>query len=199
MRGPLVLGCVWLGLLVACGPAENTERRHGVAEDARALAAILDSDPTGQAIDDADDAVDTNRPVMAAGILTEAALPATLRQIERIEALEPTTSEGRSLRSRALRVHRARMTGLEHYRDALARGVDEDEVLLDGLHETSVAERDLLALRNDLVAHAPLSAPAEPSDLPPVSTPRADDGDSTAEPEEAVDEPGELDDALPEM
>jgi hypothetical protein len=197
----LALGWCALG----CGAGDDAPPPT-VGADARALAAILDSDPTGPALDDAMQAVDTGRPVMAAGILSADAIPAARRQLERMEQLHAASSDGRSLYLRAMRVQRARVAALEHYRDALARGPVEDDVLLDALHETSTSERDLLALRQDLVEHAPLPERAiDPSaGLPPIGEATGDVVDTTEEPvevvdDQVVDDPGRLDDALPEM
>lgn len=196
---------ITLAMTVALGCGEDTTPvapSEAEPADARALAEILDSDPTGQAVDDAVRAVDTRRPVMASGILANGAVPATRLQIDRIEALAPASPEGRALRTRALRIHRARLTALEHYRDALSRGEVDDDVLLDALHETSSVERDLLVLRDDLAVHAPRGGapvPEAPGMPPFAGGGRPDDGDTTEEPTERVADPGAVEDALPEM
>ncbi len=190
-------------LAVGCGEdAPAVEPSVAEPTDARALAAILDDDPTGPAIDDAVRAADTRRPVMASGILANSAVPATRLQIDRIEAWAPESPNGRTLRTRALRIHRSRLTALEHYRDALARGEVDDEVLLDALHETSSVERELLTLRDELAVHAPRgeTAPEGAPGMPPFrGGGLPDDGDTTEEPTEVVEDPGVVEDALPEM
>lgn len=197
----------WLPLLatlaLGCGQdASPLAPEEAEPADARTLAQILDDDPTGQAIDDAVRAVDTRRPVMASGILANSAVPATRLQIDRIESWEPAGPGGRTLRIRALRIHRARLTALEHYRDALSRGEVDDEALLDALHQTSSVERDLLVLRDDLAVHAPRGETpvVEAPGMPPFAGgARPDDGDTTEEPTDLVADPGVLEDALPEM
>jgi|GEM_PF-2708360 len=190
-------------VMLGCGEdAPAVAESEAAPADARALAEILDSDPTGQGIDDAVRAVDTRRPVMASGILANSAVPATRLQIDRIEALAPASPEGRTLRTRALQIHRARLTALEHYRDALSRGEVDDDALLDALHETSTVERDLLVLRDDLAVHAPRDEDpvgAAPGMPPFAGEDRPDDGDTAEEPTHVVEDPGVVEDALPEM
>lgn len=189
-----------LMLAIGCSDGEEAPPPT-LGADVRALAEILDTDPTGTALDDAMQAVDTGRPVMAAGILGESAIPAARHQLERMEVLRASSPDARTIYARAMRVQRARIAALEHYRDALARGPVEDDLLLDALHETSTSERDLLALRQDLAPHAPIPERAiDPSaGLPPIDGETRDEGDTTEEPAERVADPGALDDALPEM
>lgn len=193
---------LWLvGVFVlACGEEAAETPVVDVAADARALAAVIDDDQCGPAIDDAMHAMDTDRPVMAAEILGESAVPAARQMLSRIELLRPTTSDGRTLRTRGLQAGRARVAALEHLRDALARGPVEDDVLLDAIHESAEAERDLQLLRTELAVHAPLPERAEVPGAAPIHTtdPR-DEGDTTDEPGEGEPTPGELEDGLPEM
>lgn len=187
-------------LLLGCGDDEAETAPPDVGADARAIAEVMDADECGPAIDDAMHAMDTERPVMAAGILAESALPAARQQLGRLEAVEAATPDGRTLRSRALRIHRARITALEHLRDALARGPVEDEALLDAIHESATAERELTTLRMELAPHAPLpERPEVPGATSIRSTDPVDEGDTTDEPAEGEERAGELDDALPEM
>jgi hypothetical protein len=185
-------------LLVACGEDEAA-RPADLAAEAVAIAAVIDDDRCGPAIDDAMHAMDTERPVMAAGILGSTALPAARQQLAWVEAIEAGSPEARTLRSRAVRIHRARVVALEGLRDALARGPVEDDALLDAIHASAEAERELQLLRAELAAHAPLPEREEvPGAAPIRAAAPADDGDTTDEPETGDPGAGELDDALPE-
>jgi hypothetical protein len=185
-------------MLVACGDDEAA-RPADLAAEAVAIAAVIDDDRCGPAIDDAMHAMDTERPVMAAGILGSTALPAARQQLGRIEAVEAGSPEARTLRARAVRVHRARIAALEGLRDALARGPVEDDVLLDAIHASAEAERDLQQLRTELAVHAPLPDRDEAPGATAIrGVERVDDGDTTDEPTESEPGAGELDDALPE-
>jgi hypothetical protein len=185
-------------LLVACGEDDAT-RPSDLSAESVAIAAVIDDDRCGPAIDDAMHAMDTERPVMAAGILGSTALPAARQQLGRVEAIEAGSAEARTLRSRAVRIHRARIAALEALRDALARGPVEDEQLLDAIHASAEAERDLQALRAELATHAPLPGRDEvPGATAIRSVERVDDGDTTDEPAEHEPGASELDDALPE-
>ena len=206
-RGLFVALAVALG---ACGEADDGSAARSLEADARTLATIVASDPAGSVLDDVDDAIDTDRPVLGADLLTELGLPALRRQVTRIEDLSVATSEGRTLRARAVRLYRARVTAYEAYRDLLMRGLVDDVELLDALDAVSENEREILALRRDLVALVP-AAPSEEAaradeepglaGLPPVAREPTPPDDETpgGEPEGREEDPAVLEDALPEM
>lgn len=210
-RSPVVASLVLV--LGACGEHDDGSAARSVEADARVLVAIVSSDPSASVLDDVDDAIDTDRPVLGADLLTELGLPALRRQVTRIEDASVATTEGRTLRARALRLYRARVSGYEAYRDLLTRGLVDDMALLDALDAVSENEREILALARDLAALVPTAAsgtaaaPGEPEEvpalggLPPIArdpTP-ADDETAGDEPEGRAEDPALLEDALPEM
>ncbi len=206
--GALALAVAVLG---GCGD-EGSATAAGFEADARAIAEIVATDPAAPVLDDVDDAIDTDRPVLASDLLTELGLPTLRRQVTRLEDLRPTTAEGRTLRARAVRLYRARVTAYESYRAALVRGLVDDDALLDALDAVSANEREILTLQYDLAAIVPIARPAAaPADdedeapglagLPPVAREASAPDDETlgGEPEGRVEDPAVLEDALPEM
>lgn len=206
VRGALALAVAILG---GCGE-DGPSNAAGFEADARAIAEIVATDPAAAVLDDVDDAIDTDRPVLASDLLTELGLPTLRRQVTRLEDLRPTTAEGRTLRARAVRLYRARVTAYESYRAALVRGLVDDEALLDALDAVSANEREILTLQYDLSAIVPIARSVattadedEPglAGLPPVAREAAAPDDETlgGEPEGRVEDPAVLEDALPEM
>jgi hypothetical protein len=191
------------------GGAEDAAAAASAEADARVIAEIVGTDPGPAVLDDVADAIDTDRPVMAADLLDEVGLPAMRRQVTRLEDAPMATSEGRTLRARTVRLYRARVTAYETYQRLLMRGVmaEEGEELLDALDAVSENERDLLALQRELAELAPIVHADEPDEeaalggLPPVhrETPPPDDETPGDEPEGPEEDPARLEDALPEM
>lgn len=157
-----VLGIAALSIAACWTGCSGGSASGGSPEsDAARLQEILGSDPSNAVLDEIEEAVDSERPVMAAEMIERAGIPAVRRQIERLEGAAVTTQEGRRLRTRAVRVHRARLHALEAYRDALARGIGtEDEDLLDAMRAYAEAEMDIASLADDLARIRPLAAGA---------------------------------------
>lgn len=182
-------------LALACSGSSSGERAGATVEDdAIVLQTILGTDPARTILHDVDEAIRAERPVMAAELIQQAALPAVRRHIEEFQHARVATQEGRRLRDRAIRLHRARRDALERYANALARGIGtEDEELLAGLDAYGDAEREILRLHDDLDAIRPISPEAIErarearettlGGLPPIRR---------GEPPEADDAPGEL-------
>ncbi|MFO0681058.1 MAG: hypothetical protein U0234_03355 [Sandaracinus sp.] len=191
----------WLALLLAialaaCGSTEERAPRS-VRTDVQRLQAALTDDPAQLVLDEVDDAIARQRPVMAADLLEDGAIPAVRRHIDTIQHLEMTTSEGQTYRTRALRLLRTRVTALIHWQTALARGIGhEDESLLDALHETAEAEHALADFHAELATVRPLES-GEGGDrsealegLPPLAPPTSGEGDDTVTPPPAPDPHG---------
>jgi hypothetical protein len=174
-----------------------------IEADVIVLQEILGSDPARTVLGEVEQAVDDERPVLAASLIDEAALPRTRDQIERLEGAPAGTPEGRDLRTRAVRVHRARASALELYRDALQRGIGtEDMQLMDALRAYREAETDILALHAALEEIRPLAPEVEERQrreeaalggLPPIRRDEASRHD-----DEALDPPPERDDTAGE-
>ncbi len=197
MRGALALA---LGLvLVACGGSEGeAPAPRSVRTDVMRLQAALTDDPAQLVLDEVDDAVARQRPVMAADLLEDGAIPAVRRHIDTLQHLEMATGEGQTYRTRAIRLLRARLTALTHWQTALARGIGhEDESLLDALHEAAEAERALADFHAELATVRPLEGAEGGGDrgealegLPALAPPTSGEGDDTVTPPAAPDPHG---------
>lgn len=155
-----VLGLALL-LLAGCGeegpPAD-------LLADVTTLQEIVGRDPAPEAIDAAD-AIADDRPVHAARMLRNSAIPAARRQLDDVEAAELGTSRGRTYRRRMARAYRARLDAIETYRTVLERGEAADPVeLLDAIRARREAEVQLLDLLTELqeLSPAPPRPPGEP-------------------------------------
>lgn len=197
MRSAVLL-VAWLFVAgCECDHAETVPQSE--LDDVARLQAALTEDPAQLVLDEVDDAVARQRPVIAADLLDDAAIPAVRRHIETLQQLEMTTSEGQTLRTRAIRLLRGRQRSLEHWRDALARGIGhDDESLIAALHEAGEAEHDIAAFLGELAAIRPLDThQAGEGDrsgalegLPPLEPPRATEGDDTVTPPSEPDPHG---------
>jgi len=148
-------------LVVACSGSGQDSSAPTIEADAIALQTILGADPARSILHDVDEAVRAERPVMAAELIEQAALPAVERHVQELLRAQVTTQDGRRLRDRAVRLHRARRTALERYGRALARGIGtEDEELLSALDAYGDAEREILQLHDDLDAIRPVAPDA---------------------------------------
>ena len=147
-----------LALVVsACGGGGDAAPPSAdVRADAQALQQILGEDPARLVLEEVDVAIREERPVLASQIIDSAAIPATRRQIERLEQAPAASQQGRTLRARAVRLHRARLRALEQWRDALATTV-EDDALVEALHASADAEREIVELYDELERIRPLA------------------------------------------
>lgn len=198
-RGRLLLmACMAALVLASCECDHSAPVPQSELDDVERLQNALTEDPAQLVLDEVDDAVARQRPVIAADLLDEAAIPAVRRHIAAIQALELGTSQGQTFRTRAVRLLRARATSLEHWRDALARGIGhDDEELLDALHEAGEAEHAIAEFLTELAAIRPLEtgqAPIDHSgvleDLPPLAPPATTEGDDTVTPPSEPDPHG---------
>jgi hypothetical protein len=194
----IALACTVVLLLAACECEHVEAVPAGERDDVERLQAALTEDPAQLVLDEVDDAVARQRPVIAADLLEEAAIPAVRRHIEALQALQLGSSQGNTLRTRAIRLMRNRATALGHWHDALARGIGhDDEVLLDALHETAEAERAIGELLAELATIRPLETGEGVADregalegLPPLEPPTSGDGDDTVTPPSEPDPHG---------
>jgi hypothetical protein len=184
-----VRGVAALTVLITLACSGNEQAPADERADVERLQAALTEDPAQLVLDEVDEAVDHDRPVIAADLLDDAAIPAVRRHITTVQGLEMHTSAGQSYRSRAARLLRARLHALELWRDALSRGVGfEDDQLLEALHATGEAEHDIAAFHAELATIRPLDTAGAPSsevreqvaeDLPALAPPSSGAGDDT--------------------
>lgn len=132
-------------LTLACGDDDAADAR-ALARDAQLLRVALSDDPTVLPLADVEAALEEDRPVLASERLTRAALPAAKRHLDAVRSLRAESTEGRALVKRAREVLGDRIQALERQRDAYARGLVEDLILLEALDEMRRAEQELLSL-----------------------------------------------------
>ena len=157
--------------------------------DVEHLQNALTEDPAQLVLEEIDQAIATDRPVMAADLIETSAIPAVRRHIDTVRVLHMDTTAGRNLRMRAVRLLRHRLTALEHWRDALGRGIGhEDEALVDAIHDNAVAEHELFELHQELAIIRPLrtaptpAASEDPMEAPPDLMPPRPPSDDDPEP-----------------
>ncbi len=201
----LAVGCSGFG----GPPIAPVDERNDVEH----LQNAMTEDPAQMVLEEIDQAIASDRPVMAADLIDHAAIPAVRRHIDSVQAVAMATSSGRNLRSRAVRLLRHRLAALEHWRDALARGVGhEDEALVAAIHENAVAEHELFELHRELAIIRPLEtgpapeahpSPMEGSPAIALPTPPSDDDPQSPDPEpdphaaDPIDGTQGLDDPVP--
>lgn len=122
------------------------------------LEAVLLSDVAADSLREVDEALDDDRPVMAAELIRNVVAPAMARQMARIEEVAAASAAGRQFRERAIRVQRERRHTLEEYGAVLARGVGgiDDDQLVAALHAYGESERSYLALLEELTSLVPI-------------------------------------------
>lgn len=127
------------------------------------LHAIVDQDPAVEALEIVDRVVDDERPVHAAQVLRETAIPAAQSQVEIVEAANLRTEEGRRFARRLAVAYRARVSALDTYRSVLEGGVSADPMeTLDAIRGRREAEQQLLRVIEAMVRVAP-PAPSPPA------------------------------------
>lgn len=163
----LVLVALALGpcALPGCGSeAEPTTAPEDLEADVRALANQLLEDPARLPLEEVDEAIRDERPVLAADLIAQGARPGTERQIELLRALRMTSAEGRRFRSRAVRLHRQRLEALAALGAALSRGIgQEDEQLVEAMHADAEVQVGIVSLQAELARVVP-----ELEDRPPL-------------------------------
>jgi hypothetical protein len=187
MSRAAILGVV---LLAACSGSGQIVAPVDERNDAEHLQNALAEDPAQLVLEEIDQAIASDRPVMAADLIERSAVPAVRRHIDAVQAVDMGTSAGRTLRSRAVRLLRHRLTALEHWQAALARGIDhEDEALLEAIHENAEAEHELFELHRELAMIRPLETGGPSAIDPehvleglPAITPPAPPSDDDPEP-----------------
>jgi len=140
----------------ACKTGPTPEEQRAIEGDVRALQDAMGADATPNSLAEVDRAVAEDKPVLAATLLANGAIPAARQQVSAIEAITVQSDRGAKLRTEALRVYRRREAALEVYRRALERGVVEDESLVHALHAQRTAEEALVALDRKLEKIRPL-------------------------------------------
>ncbi len=188
-----------IAALAGCECSSTPPTPPAELDDVQHLQAALVEDPAQLVLDEVDEAVARQRPVIAADLLDDAAIPAVRRHIQALQALELGTPRGQTLRTRAIRLMRTRVTALEHWRDALARGIGhEDEELVGALHETAEAEHAIAMFHQELAAIRPLETGGAPETdhsgvlegLPPMAPPTSGEGADTVTPPSEPDPHG---------
>jgi len=157
--------------VLACGSGETAPTREDLEADARLLANALLEDPSRLPLEEVDEAIRDDRPVLAADLIAQGATPATERQISILTGLAMSSAEGRRLRSRCVRLHRDRLRALEGMREALSRGIGhEDDQLLDAMHADAEAQVAIVAFQDELARIVPRAderPPLEERGMPP--------------------------------
>lgn len=196
MAGPLVGASLFAG----CSSGEAPPTAEDLEADVRALQATLGDDPATLPLREVDEAIRDDRPVLAADLILQGAVPATRRQIEALEGLRITSNEGRRLRTRCVRLHRDRLRGLEAMRAALSRGIGhEDDQLLDAMRADAEAQMAIVEFQDELGRIVPWDDGRPPLEergmprLPSRETPP--DEEPSARPEEP--NPGAADPIAP--
>lgn len=158
-------------LALACGSEPAPGVPEDLEADARALADAILEDPARLPLEEVDEAIRDDRPVLAADLIAQGATPATERQIALLSALPMTSGEGRRLRSRCVRLHRDRLRALEGMREALSRGIGhEDDQLLDAMRADAEAQVAIVAFQDELARIVPRAderPPLEQRGMPP--------------------------------
>ncbi len=146
------------------GEAEAPAVPEDLQADVRALANQLLEDPARLPLEEVDEAIRDERPVLAADLIAQGARPATERQIELLRALPMTSADGRRFRSRAVRLHRQRLEALAALGAALSRGIgQEDEQLVEAMHADAEVQVGIVSLQAELARVVP-----ELEDRPPL-------------------------------
>ena len=129
-----------------------------VDDDVEAIRRVLADDPAEGAIREAE-RVSRDRPVMAARMMREGAIPAATRQQRALEELDVETVAGRRLLRQAVDANRARVEALQGLAETLARGVDEDLELVEALSAHRHAAEAIVAVHDALDAASPMATP----------------------------------------
>jgi hypothetical protein len=141
-------------LLIGCESGPPPELSAEVA----ALRAIMQDDPAAAPIDEAE-RIATERPVHAAELLAERAIPAARRHAARAREAEVTSEEARAYQRRLAEAYAKRVRGLEEWQRYLADAATDDAALLESITTLREASVELVELDRDMDAVAPIVAP----------------------------------------
>lgn len=142
-------------ILVIGGCSDNDIHGPDVVADATGLQVVLGSDQASVALGDVDRAIAEERPYLAAERLSQGAIPAAHRQIERVRETEVRSARGRDLKERLTQAYRLRLAALETYRDVLGRG-EQGMDLAEALRAQRNAEEAIIAIHDALEAIHPV-------------------------------------------
>jgi hypothetical protein len=144
-------GSLWIA---GCdeGHPEVAPESPEMRSDREALREIVATDAAAGPLEEVENMISVGRPVLAAELLHNGAIPAAHRQVERVVAFEPTTDIGASLKREALDVYGGRVEALGAYQRALERGQVDDLILLDAIGGVRRATTALLELDRKLEA-----------------------------------------------
>jgi hypothetical protein len=134
-------------LLVACGSEAAPRPSEAERRDLATLAARFDGDPTFEALARVEDIAD-DRPVAAADLLREQALPAARAQLEAVRAFEARSRPGRRAQLRLVDAYRDRIVALEAYLDVLDGAARDEPALIAALRAQREATQHLRRVRH---------------------------------------------------
>ena len=144
-------------LAAGCGD-EDTGPSPALRQDIDALRRLMIGDPARQPLEEVE-AVAEGRPVEASRRLRTGAIPAAREQVERAEALELRSPEGRRFHRRLLRAYRDRVGALERYADVLEGAASDTDGLLASVREQAEIELAVMAVDADMEELAPTAPP----------------------------------------
>ena len=151
---PMIRRPYWFwscGILLAfsactCGSgATDPQTAAEPIDDVEAIRRVLSEDPAEGAIREAE-RVSRDRPVLAARMMNEGAIPAAQRQLAALEVVEVETVIGRRLLRQAIDANRSRVDALTVLAATLARGVEEDLTFVEVLSAHRKAAEELVAV-----------------------------------------------------
>ncbi|MCS6856225.1 MAG: hypothetical protein NZM37_00800 [Sandaracinaceae bacterium] len=143
----------WVCLVIACGCSRGEGKGVSVQAEVQAFAHQLDRDPAWPFLQDVDQAIEEERPVLASQILENGAIPATKRWADEIAAMRFETLEARRLRERFLRLLKLRHRTLEAMRRALEEGLGMEEgeaKWVEALHEHTRVELEIASFYREI-------------------------------------------------
>lgn len=155
LRRPIAL--VAVSLLIGCESGPPPELRDEVA----LLRQILEDDPAASSIDEAE-RIANERPVHAAELLEETAIPAARRQAARAREVEVASEEGRAYARRLAEAYAKRVRGLEQWQGYLEDAATDDAALLTSITTLREASVELVQLDRDMDSVAPITVPRRP-------------------------------------
>ncbi len=162
MRG-LARASLFACALVACGHdggrAEDGEHEPpppDLVTEVRALQRVITDDPALTPLEDVDDAIRQQRPVLAAQLLETGAIPAAERQVEALEGTRVTTPEARRFRRGLIDAYRRRIDALDTWKGVLAQGGEEDLALVDAMSAVRAADEAVLDIDHQMQEVRPI-------------------------------------------
>ena len=148
----LACALVAVALLIGCEEGPPPE----LGDEVATLRQIMEDDPAEASIEEAE-RVATERPVHAAALLEETAIPAARRQAARAREAEVASAEGRAYGRRLAEAYAKRVRGLEQWQGYLEDAATDDDALLASITTLREASVELVELDRDMDSVAPLT------------------------------------------